>query len=139
MNGLLEQAMSKLSPRKRQVLDLYYFKGLTMKETGTRMGVCESRVSQIHSSAVASLKARMKEVLIAKQRDETLKKQAWIKPVPGLSQRLHETESKRNQQEPVLPLSGAPVRAPRPRRSRIQGKKPGGALHVSSKDARQKA
>ena len=76
MNGLLEQAMSKLSSRKRQVLDLYYFRGLTMKETGTRMGVCESRVSQIHSSAVASLKARMKEVLATKQKGETTRRRA---------------------------------------------------------------
>ncbi|HXH49587.1 MAG TPA: FliA/WhiG family RNA polymerase sigma factor [Terriglobia bacterium] len=81
MNGLLAHAMSKLPPRKRQVLDLYYFKGLTMKETGNRMGVCESRVSQIHSSAVASLKARMKEVLIAQQREEESgRKQPWAKP-----------------------------------------------------------
>jgi len=72
MNGLLAQAMSKLSPRKRQVLDLYYFKGLTMKETGQRMGVCESRVSQIHSSAVASLKARMKEVLTTRRNGDAV-------------------------------------------------------------------
>jgi RNA polymerase sigma factor for flagellar operon FliA len=72
MNSLLQQAMSKLSPRKRQVLDLYYFKGLTMKETGQRMGVCESRVSQIHSSAVASLKARMKEVLTSRQKGDAV-------------------------------------------------------------------
>ena len=76
MNGLLEQAMSKLPPRKRLVLDLYYFKGLTMKETGIRMGVCESRVSQIHSSAVASLKARMKEVLLARQKNESVNQRA---------------------------------------------------------------
>jgi RNA polymerase sigma factor FliA len=74
MSGLLEQAMSKLPPRKRQALDLYYFKGLTMKEAGIRMGVCESRVSQIHSSAVASLKARMKEVLISRQRGGSVKR-----------------------------------------------------------------
>jgi RNA polymerase sigma factor for flagellar operon FliA len=81
MNGLLAQAMSKLPPRKRQVLDLYYFKGLTMKQTGNRMGVCESRVSQIHSSAVASLKARMKEVLIAQQREEeSARKPLWARP-----------------------------------------------------------
>jgi RNA polymerase sigma factor FliA len=81
MNGLLAQAMSKLPPRKRQVLDLYYFKGLTMKQTGNRMGVCESRVSQIHSSAVASLKARMKDVLIAQQREEeSASKQLWARP-----------------------------------------------------------
>jgi RNA polymerase sigma factor FliA len=89
MNGLLAQAMSKLPPRKRQVLELYYFKGLTMKETGNRMGVCESRVSQIHSSAVASLKARMKEVLITQQREEeSARKQPWARPatiLPGLS------------------------------------------------------
>lgn len=72
MNGLLEQAMSHLPARKRQVLQLYYFKGLTMKETGTRMGVCESRISQIHSSALASLKAKMKEVLLSRQNKEDL-------------------------------------------------------------------
>ena len=77
MNGLLEQAMSRLSSRKRQVLDLYYFRGLTMKETGIRMGVCESRVSQIHSSAVASLKARMKEVLASRHKDEVARKRTW--------------------------------------------------------------
>lgn len=83
MNGLLGQAMSKLPLRKRQVLNLYYFKGLTMKETGSRMGVCESRVSQIHSSAVASLKARMKEVLMTRQRaEESPRKRRWNKPVP---------------------------------------------------------
>ena len=76
MNGLLERAMSKLPSRKRQVLDLYYFRGLTMKETGIRMGVCESRVSQIHSSAVASLKARMREVLVTKQNEEGTRKRA---------------------------------------------------------------
>lgn len=69
MNSLLEQAMSKLPARKKQVLDLYYFKSLTMREVGTRMGVCESRVSQIHSSAVSSLKARMREVLISQQKE----------------------------------------------------------------------
>lgn len=85
MNGLLEQAMSKLPLRKRQVLDLYYFKGLTMKETGARMGVCESRVSQIHSSAVASLKARMKEVLTAQQKaEDSSGKRCWKKPVPDV-------------------------------------------------------
>lgn len=72
MNDLLKHAMSNLPARKRQVLELYYFKGLTMKETGIRMGVCESRISQIHSSALASLKARMREVLLSRQNKEKL-------------------------------------------------------------------
>ena len=71
MNGLLAQALSKLPPRKRLILDLYYFKGMTMKEVGTQMGVCESRISQIHSAAVASLKARMREVLAARQKQDS--------------------------------------------------------------------
>ena len=72
MDGLLAQALSKLPPRKRHILDLYYFKGMTMKEVGIRMGVCESRISQIHSAAVASLKARMREVLAARQRQHSI-------------------------------------------------------------------
>jgi RNA polymerase sigma factor for flagellar operon FliA len=86
MNGLLEKAMAKLPPRKRQVLALYYFKGLTMKETGNRMGVCESRVSQIHSSAVASLKARMKEVLASQQEAECARKRPSARPAPVLAE-----------------------------------------------------
>ena len=93
MNGLLEKAMAKLPPRKRQVLDLYYFKGLTMKETGTRMGVCESRVSQIHSSAVASLKARMKEVLVSQQREGFVRKQSSAEPAPALAGTMPEQQT----------------------------------------------
>jgi RNA polymerase sigma factor FliA len=95
MNGLLEQAMSKLPLRKRHVLDLYYFKGMTMKETGARMGVCESRVSQIHSSAVASLKARMKEVLIIQQKaEEASRKHHWKKAAPVLVETSFERNSR---------------------------------------------
>ena len=68
MNGLLMQALSKLPSRKRHILGLYYFKGMTMKEVGSQLGVCESRISQIHSAAVASLKARMREVLAARKK-----------------------------------------------------------------------
>jgi RNA polymerase sigma factor FliA len=99
MDGLLEQAMSKLPPRKREVLDLYYFKGLTMKEAGTRMGVCESRVSQIHSSAVASLKARMKEVLISRQRDQS------FKPGPLPKSALSKTDASRERRCEANPKS----------------------------------
>ncbi len=100
MNGLLAQAMSKLPSRKRQVLDLYYFRGLTMKEAGARMGVCESRVSQIHSSAVASLKARMKEVLASRQKDETATKRKLKKPDSALSGQTDHLPGKDRRQIP---------------------------------------
>jgi RNA polymerase sigma factor FliA len=109
MNGLLDQAMSRLTPRKRQVLDLYYFRGLTMKETGIRMGVCESRVSQIHSAAVASLKARMKEVLLARQKDESVKKRPLARPASALADHLQGRKLRTIPQELASQSSGVPT------------------------------
>jgi RNA polymerase sigma factor for flagellar operon FliA len=54
---LLVQALAELPQRERLVLSLYYFEELTMKEVGRVLGVDESRVSQIHSAAMARLSA----------------------------------------------------------------------------------
>ena len=59
MRNRLESAMSTLPRRYRQVVTLYYDRDLTMKEIGGILGVNESRVSQIHKSALA----RMQNVL----------------------------------------------------------------------------
>jgi RNA polymerase sigma factor for flagellar operon FliA len=140
MNGLLEQAMAKLPPRKRQVLNLYYFKGLTMKETGSRMGVCESRVSQIHSSAVASLKARMKEVLVARQKDEdSFRRQPWAKPVPVAVEALPEQESGVVPRELASLPSDSPTPAQRHRRAGREKSKLKRLQRAPLKGARQKA
>jgi len=40
-------------------LTLYYYEELTMKEIGLTLGVVESRVSQIHSSAVLRLRTAL--------------------------------------------------------------------------------
>jgi RNA polymerase sigma factor FliA len=53
---MLARAVAQLPPREQQVLALYYQEELTMKETGEVLGVGESRVSQIHSLAVARLR-----------------------------------------------------------------------------------
>lgn len=55
----LADAIDELPERERMVLTLYYFEELTMKEIGLTLGVVESRVSQIHSSAVLHLRASM--------------------------------------------------------------------------------
>jgi RNA polymerase sigma factor FliA len=52
----LMNAMEELSEKERLVLTLYYFEELTMKEIGSTLGVVESRISQIHSSAVRHLR-----------------------------------------------------------------------------------
>lgn len=44
----VEKIVENLSAKERQVLILYYFENLTMKEIGKVIGLSESRVSQIH-------------------------------------------------------------------------------------------
>ena len=59
MRDRLRQAIEGLPERERMVLTLYYFEELTMKEIGLALGVVESRVSQIHSSAVLRLRTAL--------------------------------------------------------------------------------
>jgi|SRR5208337_3824421 len=56
---MLADAIAQLPKREQQVLALYYQEELTMKEVGAVLGVGESRVSQIHSVAVARLRAAL--------------------------------------------------------------------------------
>jgi RNA polymerase sigma factor for flagellar operon FliA len=58
---LLAEWIDELPERERQVLSLYYYEELPMKEIGKVLGVVESRVSQIHTCAVTRLRARMTE------------------------------------------------------------------------------
>jgi RNA polymerase sigma factor for flagellar operon FliA len=60
MKQRLTDAIEELPEKERMVLTLYYYEELTMKEIGLTLGVVESRVSQIHSSAVVRLRAAMR-------------------------------------------------------------------------------
>lgn len=51
----LARAMQTLPERYRKVVVLYYGNDLTMKEIGGMLGINESRVSQIHKSALARM------------------------------------------------------------------------------------
>lgn len=51
----LGAAMGKLSERHRLVLSLYYHHEMSMKEIGDTLGVNESRVSQIHRTALTAM------------------------------------------------------------------------------------
>jgi RNA polymerase sigma factor for flagellar operon FliA len=59
MRRLLAQAIEDLPKRERMVLTLYYYEELTMREVGATLGVVESRVSQLHSSAMARLRVAL--------------------------------------------------------------------------------
>jgi len=66
MKDLLARVIAELPEKEQQVLSLYYFEELTMKEVGAVLGVGESRVSQIHSLALVRLRSRLDEVMRAK-------------------------------------------------------------------------
>ena len=59
MKQCLIDAIEVLPEKERLVLTLYYYEELTMKEIGKTLGVVESRVSQIHSSAVLRLRVAL--------------------------------------------------------------------------------
>ena len=58
----LTDAIQKLPDRERLVMTLYYFEEMTMREIGLALGVVESRVSQVHASAVVHLRAALKDL-----------------------------------------------------------------------------
>lgn len=58
----LKELITKgLSRAERLIIILYYFEEMTMKEIGATLDLSESRVSQMHSSILARLKAQMAE------------------------------------------------------------------------------
>ena len=58
----LAEAIHRLPDRERLVMTLYYYEEMTMREIGLALGVVESRVSQVHASAVAHLRAALKDL-----------------------------------------------------------------------------
>lgn len=60
-HDLLSKAITTLPEREQLVLSLYYDEELNLKEIGEVLGVSESRVSQIHSQAMARIQARLPE------------------------------------------------------------------------------
>lgn len=49
-----------LPEREKQVMGMYYEQEMNLKEIGAVLGVTESRVSQLHSQAVARLRVRLR-------------------------------------------------------------------------------
>ncbi|HLZ00460.1 MAG TPA: FliA/WhiG family RNA polymerase sigma factor [Candidatus Angelobacter sp.] len=52
----LRAHIQQLKPRYREVLELYYFKEMGLKEIGEKLGVGEARISQIHRQAIIDLR-----------------------------------------------------------------------------------
>jgi RNA polymerase sigma factor for flagellar operon FliA len=62
LEGRLADSIAELPDRERLVMTLYYYEEMTMREIGLAMGVVESRVSQVHASAVVHLRAALRDL-----------------------------------------------------------------------------
>jgi RNA polymerase sigma factor for flagellar operon FliA len=56
----LVTAIEELPERERLLMSLYHEQDMNLREIGAVMGVTESRVCQLHSQAVARLRAKLK-------------------------------------------------------------------------------
>jgi RNA polymerase sigma factor for flagellar operon FliA len=60
LSGVLLNAMKSLPTRYGQIVTLYHWRGLTMREIGRAFGINESRVSQIHKRALELMAERLR-------------------------------------------------------------------------------
>jgi len=58
---IAKRLISQLSEQERSVVALYYYEELTFKEIGQVLNVSESRICQIHTRVLATLRGRMKK------------------------------------------------------------------------------
>jgi RNA polymerase sigma factor for flagellar operon FliA len=63
MTDVLAEEIDKLKEKEKLVISLYYYEELTMKEIAQVLDLTESRVCQLHSSAVQKMKKKLKDVL----------------------------------------------------------------------------
>ncbi len=61
-NASLMRVVDQLAERDQVIIALYYFEGLTLAEIGQVLGVTESRVSQVHRRATATLRQKLLEL-----------------------------------------------------------------------------
>lgn len=61
LREVLDRLIDSLAPRHQQVIRLHYCRHMTMKAIGEEMGVHESRVSQMHRSALEAMGRMLKE------------------------------------------------------------------------------
>jgi RNA polymerase sigma factor for flagellar operon FliA len=61
LREVLDRLIDDLPDRHQQVIRLHYCQHMTMKEIGSVMGVNESRVSQMHRSALQAMGRTLKD------------------------------------------------------------------------------
>jgi RNA polymerase sigma factor FliA len=59
---MIIQAISELPEKEKQIVVLYYYEELTLKEIGQVLDLTESRVSQLHGKAMLRLRSRLASI-----------------------------------------------------------------------------
>ena len=65
LRNLLADSLGQLTEQERLVVALYYYEELTLKEIGQVLELSESRVSQLHTKAVLSLRVKLRKRFMA--------------------------------------------------------------------------
>lgn len=63
LSAALIEAIDSLNEQERMVITLYFYEGLTLRESSEVLDLSESRISQIRLRAVAKLRAHMSDLL----------------------------------------------------------------------------
>jgi RNA polymerase sigma factor for flagellar operon FliA len=61
LRGELAKAIDCLDPKEKQVISLYYYENLNLREIGEVLDISQQRVSQIRKKALDKLYEKMKE------------------------------------------------------------------------------
>lgn len=69
VKDIIAKAIQGLPEKEKEVIILYYYEDLTLKEIGEVLDVTESRVSQLHTKAVMRIKAKLKQVKFLTEKD----------------------------------------------------------------------
>ncbi|EID99802.1 MULTISPECIES: RNA polymerase sigma factor WhiG [Leptospira] len=62
IKNVIVEAIKTLPDKEKKVIVLYYYEDLTLKEIGEVLEVTESRISQLHTRAVARLRSKLGKV-----------------------------------------------------------------------------
>ncbi len=65
---LAKRLIKGLSQQERLVIALYYYEELTLREVGEVLGISESRVSQVHSKVILTIKGKLRMILEDRRR-----------------------------------------------------------------------
>jgi len=79
---ILERCLASIPEREREVVQLHYDRNVTLKEIAKKLGCHESRVSQLHSVALARLRWQVKK-LMTRPRSRAPRLRARLRPTTG--------------------------------------------------------